>query len=136
MAFINELMPAEDMAKYSNESINHRWNISSSGADWTADRGRGIYLREVGQNIEEMGRHRYYTLYWKGVLIAITLYKQGHDVIGGEGWVEYGLMKIDIPAALEAKRSEILADLKDALSVFGNRGVYALAVTTKVTFNF
>lgn len=136
MAFINELIPAKDMAKYSNERINHRWNISISGADWTADRDRDIYLREVGQIPEEMGRHRYYTLHWKGVLIELELYKRGHDVIGGEGWVEFDLLKIGIPAALEDMRNEILADLKEALSVFGNRGVYALATTTKVTSTF
>lgn len=85
MAFINEFIPAEDMVKYHIEAINARWNQANSRSHWTIDRDRDLYLREVSLIPEESGRHRYYTFYWKGILIDLQLALRGEDVVGGEG---------------------------------------------------
>ena len=136
MSFVNELISAADMAAYGIEAINARWNKMNSGSQWTIDRERDLYLREVSLIPEEKGLHRYYTLYWKGHLIELQLTLRGEEVFGGEGWMEYSLFAISVPDALADKRSEILHDLKDALAVFGNGGIYSTATTTNVTTTF
>lgn len=49
MTFINEYVPLEDIATYRIKEIDKLYIIGGTGSSqWTIDRERNIYLRQVG----------------------------------------------------------------------------------------
>lgn len=136
MSFVNEFISEADFAKYGISEINQKWGVENYRSHWTIDRSRDVYVREVGSDREELGRHKYYTLYWKGALLNAKLEVHGAANLMDFGDPDYKLLNIDIPPALADQRDEILQDLKDALTAFGGGGVHATEAVSNVTFNF
>jgi hypothetical protein len=136
MAFVNEFVPEEEAKKYGLEEIDQRYRRSSFQPHWTVDRKRDIYLREVESGREEFAHQHGFTLYWKGVLMLVRLARKGGGVRGGEGWTEWTLLGIAIPDDLQAKRTEIITDLKDALTAYKDFGVYSTSSKHTATFTF
>jgi hypothetical protein len=136
MAFINEFISEADFEKYGISAINQQWCKLDFRSHWTIDRERDVYVREVASDREEFGRHKKYTLYWKGTLIIEKLEVHGAVNLMDVGNPHYKLLSIGIPHVLAGKRAEILQDLKEALTVFGGGGVHATETIANVTFDF
>ena len=137
MAFINEYIPEADVKKYGLEEIDKRFIVVGTNArDWTIDRERDIYLRNVANGREELRHQSTWTLYWKGSLLVVEL-----DMIsacgerGGHGWSHYKLGFIGIPPCLEDKREEVIADLRETLTAYGGGGVYTTRTTSETTLD-
>ncbi len=137
MAFINEYIPEADVKKYGIEEIDKRFIVGGTRArDWTIDREREIYLRNVANGREEIRYQSTWTLYWKGELITLVLHLLGGAGKRGEpGWSHWKLHHIYIPSYLEDCRDEILADLKDALTAYKDGGVFSSNTTYSVTLD-
>jgi hypothetical protein len=135
MAFVNEYISATDIKKYDIENINRRFVVGGTRArDWTIDREREIYLRNVANGREEFSRISTWTLYWGGNLITLELENLGTS--GQPGEMRHGrkrLRRIEIPTTLDHRRTEILADLRDALTVYKDGGVFATATDYTLT---
>ena len=136
MAFVNEFVPEDDVKKYGLEEIDQQYLRSCFHPEWTFDRERDIYLREVQSGREEFANKHGFTLYWKGALMFVQLTRKGGGVRGGEGWAEWTLLGIHIPDALQAKKAEIIADLKAALSAYKDFGMYSATTIHTATFTF
>ncbi len=136
MAFVNEFIPASDVVNYGIAAINQYYLRSDFRPHWTVARDRDIYLREVASGREEFAGDYTYTLYWKGDLIRLDLREKSETKPGRAAWRSYALLELDLPAHLEPKRSEILADLKEALIARNGAGVYSLGVSTEASFDF
>ena len=136
MGFINEFISAEDIIKFDIHAVNFRYLKSNRNPNWTIDRERNIYLRRMTTGREEFAADSEWTLYWKGTLIPVDLTVSGEKLPDDEDLAHYKLRNIVVPDDLRDKRSEILGDLKDALSVFAGGGVYAGHPVAKTTFNF
>lgn len=136
MAFVNEFVPEEDAKKYGLEEIDRHYRHSSFRPEWTVDRDRDIYLREVESGREETAHHHGFTLYWKGALMFVRLARRGGGVRGGDGWTEWTLLGIAIPDELQANRAEIIADLKAALTAYKDFGFRSATTTHTATFIF
>ena len=136
MAFFNELIPEPDFVKYDIAAINHRYTKSDTDADWTIDRERDIYVRRVFSGRFEFAGDHGYTLYWKGEMIELQLRETGDTLPDLSGWTHFGLLKLNLPPHLETQRSEILSDLKEALTARKGAGVYSPRISSNATFNF
>lgn len=136
MSFLNEYIPEEDIRKYGIEEINRRFLKSDFKPDWTVDRERNIYLRQVASGREEFATQKVYSFFWKTSLIIVRLDEHGGGAIDGEGWSDYKLRTIDIPEDLIGNRDEIIADLKSALIAFNGGGVYSRRSSTRASFDF
>jgi hypothetical protein len=133
MAFVNEYIPADDFKKYGFEQLNRRTSRGSTPNDfWVIDREMNIWLRKFYSEMDHTAVRGGYTgvsawdFYWKGNLIWVEV-KDG-DGGGGYGqprWQQKKLLRIDIPAALEVQRSQILADLVAAFTAYKGAGVFA-----------
>lgn len=66
MAFVNEYIPVDDVKKYGIEEIDRRFLKTTYQPDWTVDRERNIYLRQVASRREEFASQKDYTFYWGG----------------------------------------------------------------------
>ena len=73
MAFVNEKIPEADFEKYGLRKIDYE--LLSIGKtysrDWTIDRVRDIYLREVAMGRDEESHLSTWTFYWKGAPLSV-----------------------------------------------------------------
>lgn len=147
MPFVNEYIPPEDVTKYHIEEINKKVHLGfNHSRQWTIDRERDIYFREVGRGREEFFYVTTNTFYWKGRLTWVTLEglsrKDAQQADGDRfGYDEptdprssFLIFKVlrwsegDLSALspeLKARRVEVILSLKQALEASkGGVGVY------------
>ncbi len=137
MTFINEYISDEDREKFDIDEIDKRFIVGGVYAgDWTINRDSNIYLRVVSRGREEMSHQSKWTLYWKGVLIELEL--DNISTSGRAGGDRHGhklLRRINIPDQLEAKYEEIIEDLREALTVYKDGGVFSTAKKYSLTLD-
>jgi hypothetical protein len=144
MAFVNEFVSAEDARKYGLEEIDRRHFQAHFRPEWTIDRERDIYLRQVESGREEHANRCGFTFYWKGVLLLIRLTRRGAGTPGGDAWTEWSLLDSPVVASitglpaeeLQKNRPEILADLKAALTAYKDFGARSSSARHTATFTF
>ncbi|WP_200958259.1 hypothetical protein [Massilia sp. Root335] len=137
MAFINEFIPEADIKKYGIEEVNKKYIAGGTNSDqWTIDRDRDVYLRCVARGRDEFRNESTWTLYWERELITIELHLLDAGGRRGEsGWAHWKLHHIYIPPHLEARRNDILTDLKNSLTAYKGGGVYARNTEYSVTLD-
>ena len=127
MAFVNEEIPEADVEKYGLEKIDDLFfgaGVTTS-RDWTIDRARDIYLREVAIGRDELSRISTWTFYWKGALIWFK-----REALGVEKKPD-GLrharsrLTLTLPEHLTSRRQEICQDLRDAFRTYGGGGIFS-----------
>ena len=128
MAFVNERIPEADVKKYGLEAIDN--SLLGAGRtisrDWTIDRARDIYLREVAMGRDELSRISTWTFYWKGELIWFK--REVVDFKGARNapcWTHQKVYDFKIPEAVQNHREEIFRDLHDAFLPYKTGGIYA-----------
>lgn len=130
MAFVNEYISAEDEKKYGLEEIDKRFRFNGVHArDWTIDRDRSIYLRIVargGGSDPDLRSQSKWTFCWKGHLLVLELDAlDGSGEPGMPGWSLWRLDGISIPDELAPQQSQIISDLKEALTAYRGGGVFS-----------
>lgn len=136
LAFINEFIPADDVVKYGIEAIDEIYSKITFDPDWTVDRERDIYLRQMSTGREESANQSTWSFYWKGSLLRLVLIAEGGALETGELFMHYKLGRTVIPPEILAEREEILIDLKEALTARNSNGVYTTRPVSKITFAF
>ncbi len=136
MTFINEYISEEDIKKYDIENLNKKLYVANYKSKWTVDHDRDIYLRHVGSRREERCNEHYYCLYWQGHLMNIVLKQEGGGVPRGHQWLHYEMLEIGIPEEFRQHKSQIMKDLKEALTAYESLGVLSDCTSHKATFNF
>jgi hypothetical protein len=134
MAFVNEFISAEDVEKYGLHEIDKHFVIGGTNArDWTIDRKRDIYLRNVaigGGAEPELRNQMKWSFYWHETLFTIRLdLLKGTGGRGEPGWSHWRMMWISgihgLPDHLKKKKDDFVADLKEALTAYQGAGVYS-----------
>ena len=132
MPFVNEYITPEDAEKYHLAEIDAKFIGGNKSRDWTIDRERDIYLRNVAMGRDEDTKHEsLWTFYWKGTPLTVRL-----DLLGGEGkpgdpgWSHWRLVFLNgsngLPQALKEHRQSVLDDLKQTLLAYKDGGVFSL----------
>lgn len=141
MGFVNEFIAPEDVAAYNLQEIDKRFIVGGTSArDWTIDRDRGIYLRNVAIGREEFRSHTTWSFFWEEHLFTLELHLiEGSGGRGEPGWSHWKLKWVDgsfgLPANLKERRSEFLNDLKAALIAYKDFGAYSVNTTYSVTLD-
>ena len=134
MSFVNEFITVEDVEKYDLEAIDNKFLVGQTRArDWTIDRDRDIYLRNVaigGGADPDFRNQTKWSFYWHGELIYLRL-----DLVGGggerdgPGWSHWKMIWLNgsygLPANLKSRLTGILGDLKQALTTYQGAGIYS-----------
>jgi hypothetical protein len=125
MAFISEWVSEEDIEKYNLRERNRSLHLGVSGRyAWTVDKERDIYLRHITSGRDsEPTDDRFFDFYWRGHLVYVHLGSDDGGVLwvpGAPAKVIWTLRDFQLPSELEAKRIEILEDLKMALVGYGS----------------
>jgi hypothetical protein len=137
MAFVNENPISEaDIEKYGLRALIPQHSQHGYELEWTIDRERDIYLRlfwygDGGRDPEFQKAE--FSFYWKGRVIPVFLWLDKYEKNRGTEsatvvWKMHGVgsdkTKQWLPETHEPFRQEILADLKEALTIRkGVRGV-------------
>ena len=128
MAFVNERIPEADVEKYGLKAIDD--SLLGAGRtirrDWTVDRARDIYLREVAVGRDELSHIATWTFYWKGELIWFK-----REVIDFKGarnapcWTHQKVYDFKIPESVQNYREEMFQDLREAFLAYKTGGIFA-----------
>lgn len=139
MAFVNEFIPSEDVEKYHIAEIDKRFVVGgTSSRQWTIDRERDVYLRNVARGAAgdpDIRNQTEWTLYWHGDLLVLRLdLLEGSGERGEPGWSHWRLVWFcgtsGLPSHLKSQKTQILGALKEALTVYQGAGVYSGAYTS------
>lgn len=144
MAFVNEYIPEADFKKYDFERLNKRPRKAGTAPSdaWTIDRDADVWLRKFYTEMDHTDLQGGFTgisvwdFWWKGKLIAVTL--ESIETGGGVGkhcWSRKRLVALEIPAAMEAQRAQIVKDLEAALTAYKDGGVLSGATTYSLTLD-
>ena len=130
MPFVNEYISAEDVKKYQLREIDKHHVVGGTNArDWTIDRERGIYLRNVSNGREEYSFETLWTFYWRQCAYTLMLHSAGFSgKPGGPGRMRWGFVRVngrDVPEGIPEPRVEFLRDLEAALLTYKDGGVFA-----------
>jgi len=141
MPFVNEYISPEDAEKYRLKDIDAKLIGGNKSRDWTIDRERGIYLRNVSMGRDVDTKHEsLWTLYWKGAELALRLdIVAASGIPGGAASTHWRLMQLNgtrgLPAELKNQQQQILADLKEALRAYKDNGVLSKSDEFDMTFD-
>lgn len=130
MPFVNEYIPADDFEKYQLREIDKHHVVGGTNArDWTIDRERGIYLRNIANGREEYSFETIWTFYWSSRDYTLMLHSAGFSgKPGGPGQMRWGLVRVngrEVPDGIPEPQEEFLRDLEAALVAYKDGGVFA-----------
>jgi len=129
MAFVNEYISQEDREKYGLDEIDKKFIVGGAKArDWTVDKDRNMYLRNVANGREEFFYITTWTFYWHGELIVFE--KKGISTTGpidGDRYHHGKILRIDIPQDMQSSKEQIIEDLKEALTAYKDGGIFSKA---------
>lgn len=140
--YVNEPISKEDRKKYKIDYWNER--TACPNDTWTINRDREIFLRHKEREREVDIPTNNYFFCWSGYLLHVVV----NVVSGGCGlptWQHYSLESIGdfgacssriFPVDLEPKRSELLDDLRWALTAHRGDGVFSESPNFMATFDF
>lgn len=122
MAFMNERIPEEEKAKFTFPVSTRPDGARPTLSKWTIDRERHAFLvitHIVGGGYSGTDPEEHFVLSWNGQLIRFS---GQYKISGsrGEGYaLTWHLSAVEIPAAIEERRPEVLALITEALDAKG-----------------
>jgi hypothetical protein len=144
MPFVNEYIPAEDIEKYHLKEIDKKFIVGGTNSrQWTIDRERNIYLRNVargGGAEPEIRNQTKWSFFWQAELLTLRLDSiTGGGARGAPGWSHWKLVWVNgsdgLPDHLKLHKEEFLKDLKAALLAYKDGGVYASCTSYEVVLD-
>ncbi|WP_237051707.1 hypothetical protein [Lysobacter antibioticus] len=136
MPFVNEFIPAEDVERFELDKIDEKVFVGRTRArDWTIDRERNIYLRNIasgGGADPEVRNRTEWNFFWRSELnfLRLDLVSSGEES-DGVGWSLWKLIWLNgssgLPAHLKDQKAQFLADLKEGLIAYRSFGIYSRA---------
>lgn len=136
MPFVNEFIPAEDVETYGLKEIDKHFVVGGTNSrQWTIDRARDIYLRNVSRGREDWRNQTEWTFHWRGTELTLRLdLLEGKGGRGEPGWSHWKLVWLNgsygLPLHLKASKSQVLDDLEEALTAYQGAGIYSADYTS------
>ena len=143
MAFENEYISEEDIKKYKLDEVWLKWHPFDESVPkyvrltWTVDREREAYFMRVRVGREEESNQVTFVFYTRGEKFTVKLDRAPGGSINYKERpyrIVWRLVGIWPAQPKSASRDEVLNDLKDALTAFGEGGVRSYVTDTVVEF--
>ena len=122
MAFVNELIPEEKKDKFPFPVKTNPDGLKPTLWKWTIDREQDAYLvvtNVLGGGYEGTPPDYYYVLNWGGDLVSFAAEEQLSGSKESGAVLTWKVHRLEVPAALQEKRVEVLQLIREALDVQG-----------------
>lgn len=144
MAFVNEYVSEEDVEKYElkklKRSYTHSdWLPPGYRFTWTIDREREAFFMTVGGGREEAPNRLECTFVVQGTDIGVWIDKadeSSRSTKDNPFIMVWDLAELFIPQKLNMAREDVIALLKEGLTVYGAGGIHTQIPNTLVRFKF
>jgi hypothetical protein len=136
MAFVNEKVPEQDIDKYGMREINKKHWVGDCCYEWTIDKEKDIFLRYLRHGDRDTPYRNDFSFYWKGTQLTIRFEKHGEGMRGGKGSTTWEFGGWQPPENLKPHLKEIIADLKEALTVYKDFGIGSTIADHTAYFDF
>jgi hypothetical protein len=142
MAFVNEMIPSEDVEKYGLKKINKQYLIADYYS-WTVNREKNVYLRWMRNERDALGISQF-TFYWKGTLLPLRMKSHGEGKRHGKGWTRWSfcphgdqiIKKLFLTPDLIPFEDQIMGDIKEAFIVYKDGGLSSTIAEHTAYFEF
>ncbi|MBL0917474.1 MAG: hypothetical protein IBJ14_02120 [Hydrogenophaga sp.] len=154
MGFVNELVSQQDISTYRLDELFRefspfRWRNGRPSVfvhAWTVDRGRGAYFIPV-KSVETVGpsgrpeptNGKTCVLIWQERRLVATIDRANTKLFAPDGTptiLVWRLVELDASQFDDASNCDVLKVLKEALTVYGHRGIHKQVPGTIVEFDF
>ena len=140
MTFINEYVSDEDVKKYKLQEMWDRYHpfnkdVTGFRYTWTIDQEKEVFFIPVLSGREEYSNRKECIFYWQGIELEVTLTEQVLSS-GNKLGVRWCLVSIRKPDGKKISDQEILSTLRDALRVYGYRGIWRQVDGYQVELDF
>ncbi len=133
MPFVNEFISDADVVAYGLERIDELFVGGTNARDWTIDRERNIYLRNMRNGCgsdPDLRSQVFFSFFWHGEAIVLRLdLVEGGGGVGEPGWSHWKLIWVGgwsrIPDHCNLDKGRFTDDLKAALVAYKDFGVYS-----------
>jgi len=138
MTFVSEKVSDEDAKKYDFEGLSKtlRRQVWQLKERWVIDRDRNIFLIWLGAGQEEFSLQNRFLLWWNGKLLTFSLTGTGSGNPFGVATTTWDSLLLALPENSGLDREEVVATLKEALTIFKWAGYGGQAVDHTAVFNF
>jgi hypothetical protein len=146
MAFVNEYATEEDFRKFDLNGIWDKFNPHMRGDYYvwgkpglTIDREINIFLMVVGYGREEFSNEQYCLLWWAGSQITFTLRlaNESSSYFTEQPYRQvFEMEALFVPKVLDISREIVIKTIKEALTVYGYRGIQQKIPNTVVEYKF
>ena len=142
MAFVNEYVPVLDIKKYDVDNIMNMVHPRDKlplyfKHKWTIDRDKKCFFIPVATGKEEFSNQHECAFFLDGHLFSVILNQHGHvDLAVKKGERVWELVRIEKLSKISLPITEIKELLKEALTVYGYRGVAEQLENLTVKFEF
>lgn len=147
MGFVNEYISNEDIGKFKIREIwrvfdrfstDEEREVLMGGYSWTVDKSKEIFMFPVESGRDEKSNETTFAFSWKGTLLSFIVARVGgnSDFKNNCGSAEWGLINLWKPEGFSVDDCELISAIKDALSVYGYRGISRPMESYSVTFTF
>jgi hypothetical protein len=138
MAFVNELIPEEQKDKFPFPVYIGYGGSKPTLYKWTIDRQRNAYLVLVngeGGGYEGTPVTKHFVLNWDGNLISLSADPLGTSKVTSGVVMSWRIRHLVIPPALQSKKEEVIALIREAFSAMGDIYDGEKYVTVNVDFD-
>ncbi len=151
MAFVNEFVSEEDIAKHGLDELKKeydRWGWRHGRPavfrhSWTVDRERGIFALPVLSWLDPQGEYVTRKQTWvidsngrRAIAVVDRTRDSSSELSDSPYRINWTLIHLDLSSADDMSREQALNVLKEALTVYGHFGVYLQPERAIVTFDF
>lgn len=122
MAFVNELIPEEQKAKFSFPVFTRPDGSKPTLWKWTIDRERDVYLvvtNVLGGGYEGTPPDEYYVLSWGGELVSFAAEQHLSGSNSKDMTLTWNVHRLDIPPSLQERRDQVLQLIRESLDTQG-----------------
>jgi len=139
MAFVNELIPEEEKAKFTFPVYTERDGSKPTLYKWTIDREREIFLvktKKEGGGYDGTPVRNSFALVWKGELIRFTGEQSFIGSTDAATILSWRIFRLEIPPALQNRKDEVLQLIREALDAQGLLYNRSRVIALNVEFDF
>lgn len=131
MVLINEVISKHDRDKFCIDEIDNRFIIGGTRSkQWTINKNKDIYLRNVARGREDLSHMATWYLYIKGRSFIVEIENiSTEELASGHNKAVKRIVNLSACGDFNFNRDDVVDVLRKALSIYMDFGIYSVSKT-------